>query len=404
MLLTGRLLIDPSTPPEPGWIVLHKGFISELGFGKPLSEPDLRNDESLICPGFIDAHIHLPQIQSIGCDCPNLLQWLEQSIYPAETGWEDPNIVISHVQHAYQRMMRSGTLGFAGYLTSHEHGRECLQSTAKPPLRARVGLSLMDRAGPDALIRTSASDLSIPPAEERLSWTVNPRFAVSCSEELLAAAGRYAEEGAFVQTHLSESHAECELVSELFPDADHYTAVYERHRLVGERSLLAHCLHLSDPEWRLIADRRAVVVHCPAANIFLRSGLFDLDAARQYGVRLALGSDVAAGPDIAMPRVARAMIETAKIRAMTTRPEAYIPTAAEAWRLITEGNADALGWPDAGRIQPGAAADLLILNPHLPIDDHLVSRLIHTWRDDYITHRIVAGAIYDLEDLDAPAG
>lgn len=113
-------------------------------------------------------------------------------------------------------------------------------------------------------------------------------------------------------------------------------------------------------------------------------------------MRLALGSDIAAGPDIAMPRVARAMIEVAKLRAMTIDPRAYIPTPAETWRMITTGNADALGWADAGRLQAGSFADVLALRLPFEIDEHLIGRLIYTWRNDYIAHRIVAGRLCSL--------
>jgi guanine deaminase len=169
--------------------------------------------------------------------------------------------------------------------------------------------------------------------------------------------------------------------------------VYDRHGLLTERTLLAHCVHLDDEQWSLIAERRSVVVHCPGANTFLGSGRFDLDAARAHGVRLALGSDVAAGCDLAMPRVGRAMIEVAKTRAMDGGAAVHVPAPAEVWELITQGNADALGFTDGGRLEAGAAADLLVLRLPFGPDEHLVGRLIHTWRDDYIAHRIVNGVL-----------
>ena len=269
---------------------------------------------------------------------------------------------------------------------------------------------MMDRNGPDALL--ISPDKHDPVAQTsqkaplarlaksnrgRLSLSVNPRFAIACSDTLLARAAVRATEDVFIQTHLAESRRECELVGELFPDDPHYAGVYDRHGLLGERTLLAHCVHLDHDQWRLIAERRSIVVHCPTANTFLSSGLFDLDAARAHGVRLALGSDVAAGPDTAMPRVARAMIETAKVRAMTapTGQSVHVPTPGEAWTMITSGNALALGFADMGRLVPGAAADLLVLRPELAIDRHLVGRLIYTWRDDYIDAIVLNGRLID---------
>ncbi|MDY7107774.1 MAG: amidohydrolase family protein [Planctomycetota bacterium] len=391
MILTGRLLLDPATHPPMGWLRLEGDRIAGLGEGRPAAPADLGDEDTLIAPGFIDAHLHLPQVDVIGCDGMPLLDWLEKVIYPAEQEWADLDAAEAQAKTASRRLLRAGTLGYAGYLTSHLHGLvAAIRAGYEIPLRAVAGQSLMDRNAPAALLGQDPARLAVS-RRARLAASVNPRFAVSCSDELLARAGRRARRGAIVQTHLAESPRECELVRELFPHAPHYTGVYDAAGLLTERTLLAHCLHLSDEEWRLIAQRRAVVVHCPAANTFLGSGLFDLDAARGHGVRLALGSDVAAGPDLAMPRVARAMIETAKMRRLTIAPEAHVPSPAEAWRLITTGNADALGWSDAGRLEIGAAADLLLLRPPFPLDEHLIGRLIYTWRDEYIAHRIVAG-------------
>ena len=123
-------------------------------------------------------------------------------------------------------------------------------------------------------------------------------------------------------------------------------------------------------------------------------------------MRLALGSDVAAGPDVAMPRVARAMIETAKARAMALPggADVHVPTPAEAWTLITRGNADALGFAGMGRIEPGAAADLLVLRPGLRVDDYLVGRLIYTWRDEYIERVVLNGRLMDPKVSETVSG
>lgn len=218
----------------------------------------------------------------------------------------------------------------------------------------------------------------------------------------MAEIGWYAAERAragdplWLQTHLAESPDECRRIGELFPDDPHYTAVYDRFGLLTDRMLLAHSIHLSDDEWRLIKERDSIPVHCPTANIFLGAGLFDLDKAREHDVRLALGTDVAAGPDVAMPRVARAMIETAKVRRITGVGGRHVPTPGEAWNMITRTNASLLGWDDCGRIEAGAAADLLVLRvPDTWLDEHLVGRLIHNWSPSLIEARVFNGTIVD---------
>lgn len=393
MLIRGKMILDASQPPQPGWLMIAEGRIAQVGSGKLPEKPALGDEDAIICPGFIDAHMHLPQVDAIGCDGLDLIDWLNTIIFPAEAAWEDEDLAARQIRTAYRRMLHAGTLGFAGFLTSHFHGyQQCVRAGHDLPLRCFVGQAMMDRHAPTALLDQPLTRIARS-ERSRVTASVNPRFAVSCSDDCLEQAAKKIRDDSIVHTHLAESQRECELVRELFPHDAHYTAVYDRHGLLSKRTLLAHCVHLSQDEWQLIARRKCVVVHCPTANTFLQSGLFDLRSARDHGVRLALGSDVAAGPDFAMPRVARAMIDTAKVRRMTVDHKAPIPTPAEAWTLITRSNADALGWSDAGRIEVGAAADLLVLRPPFEPDEHFIGRLIYQWSDEWIDATIVAGEI-----------
>ncbi|MBT8484875.1 MAG: amidohydrolase family protein [Phycisphaerales bacterium] len=392
MILRGRLLIDARSEPRLGWVRIDGDRIAELGDGPPPERADAGGDACLICPGFYDAHVHLPQFESIGCESDDLIGWLQRVIYPAETRWSQPAFATRALGESLDRLVTAGTVGFAGYLTSHPHAIAAMQAGhARRPLRAIVGQSRMDRRGPDDLIR---QPVAVRPAPQpRLAFSVNPRFAVSCSPELLQQCGDEATSDAIIQTHIAEQVSECELIRSLFPAHPHYAAVYDAFDLLTPRTLLAHAVHLSSEEWSLVAERGCVVVHCPTANTFLRSGLFDLHAARDHAVPLALGSDVAAGPDVAMPRVARAMIEVAKVRAMTGHATTPVPTPAEAWTMITLGNAEHLGFAGGGRLAEDASADLLVLRLPFEIDEDLIGRLLYTWRDDYIERRVLAGKL-----------
>ncbi|MCK4871789.1 MAG: amidohydrolase family protein [Phycisphaerales bacterium] len=389
MLIQGKLLIDPTQTPQPGYIRVEAGRIVEMEEHAPPTTPDLGSPHHIITPGFIDAHTHFPQIDVIGCDGLELLDWLDAVIYPAEMRWADKLVAERQAAKAVARLVREGTLGCAAYLTSHAVAIPATVNALRiTPLRAVVGQVIMDRNAPDALLHQPAADDF--QATPRLETSITPRFAIACSPEALAIAGRSAP-GRYVQTHLAETPAELRRVAELFPDDEHYTAVYDRFNLLHDKTLLGHCVHLTDQEWELIAARASVAVHCPQANIFLSSGLFNLDKAREHNVRLALGSDIAAGPDIAMPRIARSMIETAKVRKLTVAPNAHIPTPADAWNAITRGNADALGWQDAGRLEVGASADVLLLRVPFDTDTHFIGRLIYTWDASYIAARVLAG-------------
>lgn len=424
LLVVGRLLLDPAHAPEPGWVRVEAGRIAEVGLGDPPRDASPRTvggRDRIVTPAFVDAHAHLPQIDSVGCDGLELLEWLAGVIFPAETWW-GRGAALRDASTAIRRMSEQGTVGAAVYLSSHaQPAAEVLSLLARTPMRWHAGRVAMDRAAPEALTAEDRARAAMRPAPSpiattpepagRLRVSANPRFAISCSDELLAEVGWAVRDAAavsplrapFVQTHLAESIAECREIARLFPGDASYTAVYDRFGLLGPRSLMAHCIHMSADEWALMRSRGAIAVHCPTANLFLRSGFFDLDAAERAGVRVALGSDVAGGPDVAMPRVARAMIETAKIRALTagaSQPAVRIPTPAEAWRLITRGNALALEWDDGGIIERGAAADLLVLRaPETWNDEHLVGRLIYNWQSDLIEHRVFQGLLADPSRL-----
>lgn len=153
MILQGLLLSDAHQPPTPGWLAVEDGRIAEIGQGNAREKPDIAAHPGepplLICPGFIDAHLHLPQIDSIGCDGRELLDWLEQIIYPAEVKWADEAHALRQIQLAYERLLRAGTLGFAAFLSSHFHGYIHVVRTGQGvPLRAIVGQVLMDRNAP----------------------------------------------------------------------------------------------------------------------------------------------------------------------------------------------------------------------------------------------------------------
>jgi guanine deaminase len=397
MIIRGRLLLDPREKPMHGWVGIDAGRIAEIGSGPPPGSPRLDGDDLLIAPGFIDAHTHLPQFDLIGCDGLDLLGWLREVVYPAEIRWADCTEAREQARRAFRRLMASGTLGLAGFLTSHQHGAEAVrQAHAERPLRSVVGITLMDREAPADLLNRNLPNSLVDSA--RLTWSVNPRFAISCSERLLQRAADMAKrESRCIQTHVAETISELARTTELFPDDRGAIALLDRFGLLTPRTLLAHGVHLDGDDWQLIAERQSIIVHCPSANTFLQAGTFDIATSRRHGVRLALGSDVAAGPDIAMPRVARAMIEVAKFRRMSIDRTAVVPSPAEAWSMITRGNAEALSWRDAGRIEPGAAADLLVLQPDVKFDQHLMGRLIYGWRDEWIRHVVLDGALHSSE-------
>ncbi|MDH3583174.1 MAG: amidohydrolase family protein [Phycisphaerae bacterium] len=403
MIVRGMLMLaDPQEGVRlaEGWLRITEGRIEQVEEGACPHDADLGGDDCLVLPGFIDAHLHLPQFDSVGSDGLTLLDWLASVIFPAEMRWADAAFAAEMTGRVIGQLLGFGTTGFAAYATVHHAAaRAALETAAGAGVRAAIGQVMMDQEAPQQLLGKPAdlvaeaeSLLTDFPAgaAARVAATVTPRFAVSCSAELLAACGDLAARhpSALVQTHLAETQKECQKVYDLHQRKT-YAQVYRDAGLLGPRTLAAHGVWLDAGQRQILAETDTIVAHCPTANTFLASGTMDHWRLRTDGVRLCLGSDVAGGPDRSMPRVARAMIESS--RSIGRLP----PTAAACWAQMTAGNADALGWADSGRLEAGAWADVLVVRPDLPwrTAPQSLSMLLYGWDERWLKQVIVAGRV-----------
>ncbi|TWU51812.1 amidohydrolase family protein [Rubripirellula reticaptiva] len=399
MILFGHLLLANDSEEcvtQPGTVRVDDGIITEVNLGDSPKHFDIGGPDALISPGFIDTHLHLPQFDLIGAHGMPLLQWLGEVTFPSEMKWADVDFARAMTDRVVDQLISVGTTGVAAYATvHHESAAAAIETLAGRGVRGVVGQVLMDRQAPADLCRSAGQLIdeaarlqSMFPAGNRVSAAVTPRFAISCSGPLLESAGKLAAEtGAIVQTHLAETRQECELVQQLFNQAD-YVDVYRDAGLLTDRSVLGHGIHLTASDRRKLQQSGAVIAHCPTANSFLRSGSMSWADLNRDSVKLALGSDIGAGYERSMVRVARSMIETA-----ATLGEQY-PTAAQAWYAITAGNADALSWSDAGRIVVGASADLVVIEPTIPWQTGAsppLAMLMFAWDDRWITKTLLNG-------------
>lgn len=417
MILAGTLLLPDPTGDRSalrlseGWLRTDGGRIVEVHEGGFPASFDYGGEGWLISPGFIDTHLHLPQFDLIGAHGMSLLDWLDRVTFPNEARWADADYAADMTERVLDQLMSVGTTSFAAYATvHHEATRRALGCCARRGLRAVVGQVLIDQEAPDAMLRDAGESLAETEAllnewpapgksstGHRVSTAVTPRFAITCSESLMKAAGELARRhGAYVQTHLAEMPGELEAVARLHGGPD-YTSVYHKAGLLGPRTIFGHCIYLSDAERRLLTETRSIAAHCPTANSFLRSGTMNRKQLLDAGVTLSLGSDIGGGYERSMIRVARAMIEAAFYATPGTPgiPEAPPPRASEAWWQITVGNADAMGWPDAGRIRENAEADLVILRPDIPwqtAHDPL-GMLMFAYDDRWLEATIVNGEV-----------
>lgn len=349
---------------SPGVVSMHGPRITSVVEGEIPDAPDFGGEDCLISPGFVDAHVHLPQFDSIGVEGLELLDWLDRVIFPAEARWADADYAGAMAARVARQLLSFGTTSTAAYATVHHRAAQAaIAAVAEAGLGGYVGQVLMDRGAPAELVRpagqliTEAAKLA---GLGRIAPAVTPRFAISCSDDLLRASGELAAAtGWLVQTHLAETRAEIREVERLFGGL-RYAEVYQRAGLLGPRSVLGHGIHLDDQDRAQIAQAGSVVAHCPTANRFLRAGAMDREAHLRAGMRVAVGSDVAGGPDRSMVRVARAMMETARQLGSTG------PTAAEAWWAITQGNARCLGLvPHVGTLASSRWADVVLIRPDI---------------------------------------
>jgi guanine deaminase len=337
---------------------------------------------AVILPGFVDTHIHFPQTRVIGSASGPLLEWLQRSVFPEEARFAERIYAEAVASEFCDAMIAQGTTTAAIYSSSHPGATDALFGALdRSGLRAMAGLTLMDRGAPDALLLparealAASADLMRRWHEHdggRLRVSLVPRFALSCSPELLRGAGAMAREhDLWIQTHISENREEILATLAAFPGCADYLEVYEEHDLVGERTLLAHCIWLSDGEWDRLAQRGAAVAHCPDSNFFLGSGCMPVRKATERGCRVGLGTDVGAGRTFSLRRVAAGAYDVSLILGASLDPRELL------WRA-TAGGAIALGLAGTtGRIEAGHEADLVAVDaPAGAAERDLVDRIL----------------------------
>ena len=354
-----------------------------------------------ILPGLVDLHSHLPQHGAVAQDGLPLLPWLETFIFPAELAFENPELAASAARTWFADQLALGTTTSVVYGSVHpEATHRAFQAADSSGIRCIMGKVMMDRNAPQGLLETT--EASLAESRElcaawhgrdrgRLQYAFTPRFAPTCTRELLAGVGRAAAAaGAYVQTHLSENLQELAWVKELFPECPTYTGVYAQAGMLGPRTLLGHGIHLDPGERALIRAAGATLVHCPRSNAFLQSGIMPLRRWLDEGLSVGLGTDVGAGPsldlwaEMAMACTA-SKLHCASQRNLSARlaqldgfseaqraqvaltlgltPEAPIAPL-EALGLATLHGARALGLEAVtGSLEPGKDADFIVVAP-----------------------------------------
>ncbi len=334
-----------------------------------------------LLPGLVDLHAHLPQLPNAGLGAGlDLLSWLQRYIFPLERRFDDASAASLLATTAFQSFASVGTTTVLAYGAVYEASMDgAFRAAEGHGIRAILGKVMMDRITYDETIDPATIlDRSLRESETlcgrwhgaadgRLGYAVTPRFAISCTAEMLReSAALAARTGAWWQTHVSEDAGEIAEVARLFPEARDYVDVYDRAGGLGARTVLAHAVHLGDRELERLVATDTRIAHCPASNLFLASGVMPYARYRAAGLRIGLGSDVAGGPDPSIFSVMRVGAYAQAARRTLLGEGEGILEPLDWVRAGTLDGAEALGLGDViGSLEPGKDADVIAVDAGL---------------------------------------
>ena len=322
--------------------------------------------DHLLMPGFIDSHIHYPQTDVIASYGEQLLDWLNNYTFPTELQFADKTFAAQAADQFLKLLLENGTTSAMVYTTVFAQStEEFFKAAAKRNLRMIAGKVMMDRHAPEALLDTpEASERDCRALIEgwhhtkRLHYALTPRFAPTSSPVQLKITGQLYRDypGLYLQTHLSENVQEIAWIKSLYPDAVDYLDVYDRYGLLGQRSVFGHGLHLSDRELERLAQTQSGIAFCPTSNLFLGSGLLDVQRLEDAGVRLSVATDVGGGTSFSLLRTLAEAYKVLQLQGQNLHP-------LKGLYMATLGNARALQL-DAyiGNLVPGKEADFILLD------------------------------------------
>jgi guanine deaminase len=354
-----------------GGVLIRDGQIGAVGDAADLcaAYPEaaiVEYGQKLICPGFVDAHVHYPQTGIIASWGKRLIDWLNTYTFPEEMRFGDPDYAAEIAGRYLDLTLANGTTTVCSYATIHPESVDAIfEAAAERGQRVVAGKTCMDRNAPDGLRDTAQSAYDDSKAliakwqgKGRAHYAITPRFSPTSTVEQLEALGAlWAEHSSvLMQTHLSEQVDEIEWVKGLYPDARDYLDTYEAHGLLGARGVYGHSIHMQPREMDRLAEVGAAVVHCPTSNTFIGSGLFDLAAMKARAIPVGLATDTGGGSSFSMLRTMAAAYEIAQLRGHAVHASQLL------W-LATAGSARSLHLQDhIGSLRAGHDADICVID------------------------------------------
>ncbi|WP_109510415.1 guanine deaminase [Nocardioides speluncae] len=365
-------------------LLVHDGMIVGRGQfaavkAQHLGEEVVDLTDGVVLPGFVDTHVHFPQVRVIGGLGMSLLDWLEQCALPEEVRLADVTYATGVAEEFVRSLAAAGTTSALVFGSHFAPAVGVLfEAAARLGLRVTCGLVTSDGILREELLTTPdrayAEGLALADrwhGTGRARYAVTPRFSLSCTDPMLAACGALHSdvEGSFFTSHLNENKQEISTVATLF-GLRNYLETYDRHGLVGPRSVFAHNVYPTDRELRVMADRGATVAHCPTSNAALGNGLFPFRRHRAFGVHVALGTDVGAGNGFSLLKEGMQAYFSQQLPGRKRYPLAprhllYLATTAGARALDLNVGHLGVGMPfDAQWIRPapGSTLDVVLRN------------------------------------------
>jgi len=371
--------IEPIYIPD-GLMVVNKesGRIVDIGRYSDLSNNwDSTNNlvhfkDRLIMPGFIDTHVHYPQYKVIASYGASLIEWLDKYTFVEEQKFSDNDYADQIANLFLDELIKNGTTTVMTFCTSYKQSVDAFfNASEKRNLRMVAGKVMMDRNAPEELCDNSEDSYKDSKSlienwhnKGRLRYAVTPRFALTSSKSQLEQASRLLNEfpdkdgtkGVLLQTHLNENDEEIERVKELFPESKNYFGVYDDFGITGPNSVFGHCIHNTDEEYQKMADTESKVSLCPTSNLFLGSGLFELEKLESYGIDVSLASDVGGGDSFSMFQVMNEAYKVCRMNDFNLDP-------VKAFYLTTLGAAKVLNMDDCiGNFEAEKEADFIVID------------------------------------------
>lgn len=412
--------VDDASTILDGDVVCRDGLIASVGGAATPEQDDyevLDADGCIVMPGLVQSHVHMCQTLARGrADDLALLDWLRRVVWPYE-GALDERDVAAAARLACVELLRGGTTAILDMGTVR-HTDALFEVARDAGLRATIGKAMMDDASsgaPPTLHETTQASLHESArlcadwhdAEGgRLRYAYAPRFALSCTDELLRAVPHEARaRGARMHTHASENRDEVALVRELRGDDN--IAYLHAVGMTGHDVGIAHCVHLSDGEREILRDTGTHLLHCPSSNLKLGSGVATIPELAGAGIAVSLGADGAPcnnNLDGFLEMRLAALIH--KPRAGSTAMRAH-----EVVRMATRGGAAALGLDrDIGSLEVDKRADVIVVNAaaaHVEPTENPYSALVYACRSTDVRHVVIDGRVIvrdgELLTLDAAA-